>query len=359
MDVLGFAWSPLIFLLVLGLNAAAPGRWVDGYVRDPATGKPLRYHLNGLPVFLITLALWALACWRGLLAWDAFYVHRWQMVASACAVGLLFTLAIVLPAKRREGSNLLADLYLGRLDNPQWGGGRLDAKLYLYLIGATLLELNLLSFAAHHVRLHPDDVSPGVVLYVALFSFFLVEYLFFERVHLYTYDFMAEKVGFKLGWGCLVFYPFFYGVGLWALAERPNPHTHPALLALAGALFFAGWTLARGANLQKFHFKRDRTRRFLGMTPVAISDGQRHVLASGFWGLSRHVNYLGELLMASALTLSLGYPAAWQAWLYPLYYVVLLFPRQYQDDRRCAKTYGALWAQYERQVRWRIIPFVY
>ena len=61
--------------------------------------------------------------------------------------------------------------------------------MFLYLIGATLLELNLLSFAAHHVLLYPHDYSPGVLLYVGLFSFFLVEYLFFEQVHfclLYT-----------------------------------------------------------------------------------------------------------------------------------------------------------------------------
>ena len=31
----------------------------------------------------------------------------------------------------------------------------------------------------------------------------MAEYLNFEQVHLYTYDIMAERVGFKLGWGCL------------------------------------------------------------------------------------------------------------------------------------------------------------
>ena len=56
-----------------------------------------------------------------------------------------------------------------------------------------------------------------------IFSFFLIEYLFFERVHLYTWDFVAEGVGFKLGWGCFVFYPYFYGVGLWTTAELAWP----------------------------------------------------------------------------------------------------------------------------------------
>jgi delta14-sterol reductase len=198
-----------------------------------------------------------------------------------------------------------------------------------------------------------------VFLHVGLFTFFLVEYLFFEEVHLYTYDFLAERVGFKLGWGCLVFYPFFYGVGLWTLAERTNPHTSAAALVLCAAVFFFGWVLARGANLQKFSFKRDPGRPFFGLVPQVVTDGRRRVLVNGFWGLSRHVNYLGELLMALGLTLCLGAPGAWQPWLYPLYYVVLLVPRQHHDDRRCAEKYGSLWAEYVRRVPARIIPFIY
>jgi hypothetical protein len=266
---------------------------------------------------------------------------------------------MVLPAPR-VSSSLLADLYLGRRENPQWGAGRVDAKMYLYLVGAILLELNVLSFTARHLGLHPDDPSPGVLLYAGLFTFFVVEYLTFERVHLYTYDFFAERVGFKLGWGCLVFYPFFYCVGLWSVAERPNPHTPLPLLGAYGLLFFCGWGLSRGANLQKFLFKTEPQKRLFGLlAPRALADGGMQLLYSGFWGLSRHVNYLGEILMAVGLTLALGVPGDVVAWLYPLYYVALLVPRQHQDDRRCAEKYGALWEEYCRRVPYRIIPWVY
>jgi delta14-sterol reductase len=63
--------------------------------------------------------------------------------------------------------------------------------------------------------------------------------------------------------------------------------------------------------------------------------------------------------MATGLTLSLGYPLAFAPWLYPLYYVVLLVPRQVDDDRRCAEKYGALWQEYCRRVPSRIIPGIY
>lgn len=353
-------FAPLgVYAVITLLHLILPARHVDGYVIDPLTQKPYRYRLNGLPVFVCTVALWALACASGLLAWDFFWMTRWQGLAGACTLGLVFTLWVVLPAPP-TGKGLLADLFLGRGENPQWFGGRVDAKMWLYLIGATMLGLNLYSFAMHQRLTFPSDPSPSVMLYTGLFTFFLCEYLFFERVHLYTYDFFAERVGFKLGWGCLVFYPYFYSVGLWAVADLPNPHAPAWLLTLAALMFFSGWCFARGANMQKYLFKRDASAKFLGViAPEALSDGKHKLLASGFWGIARHVNYLGELLMASGLTLALGYPDHVAPWLYPLFYVALLVPRQIDDDRRCAQKYGALWTEYVRRVPYRIVPGVY
>ena len=356
---LGFLAPWLVCAVILGLSVLLPARRVTGYVRDERTGELLQYRLNGLLVFAVTIGLWLLAGTSGVMPWDWLWTHRWSGAAGALALGIAASVAAVVTAPGRGGS-FLKEFYLGRRANPRLFAGRVDAKMFLYVFGATLLELNLLSFAVHHYSTYPDDPSPGVVLYVALFTWFICDYLFFERVHLYTYDLFAERVGFKLVWGCLFFYPYLYGVGLWAAADLPNPHAPVWLLVLAALVFFAGWSLARGANMQKFHFKLDPERTFLGrLRPEAISDGERRVLCSGFWGVSRHVNYLGEILMATGLALSLGYPALIAPWLYPLYYVVLLVPRERDDDRRCAAKYGALWDEYRRRVPWRIVPRLY
>ncbi len=357
MSIAGFLAPLAVYALATLLHLVLPARTVDGYVADPAIGRPYRYRLNGLLVFAVTVALWALACRMGWLAWDALWTWRWQGLADACVIGLVFTLALVLTAPS-SGKGLAADLWLGRRANPRLG--RIDAKMWLYMVGATMLGLNLYAFAAHHLIAFARDPSPGVLLYTALFSFFLVEYLFFERVHLYTYDLFAERVGFKLGWGCLVFYPYFYAVGLWSTADAPNPHTPVAILIGAAVVFFGGWSLARGANMQKYLFKRDPNARFLGLiAPEALVDGENRLLVSGFWGAARHVNYLGEVLMATGLTLSLGYPERIVPWLYPLYYVALLVSRQIDDDRRCRAKYGRLWDAYVAKVPWRIIPGVF
>jgi delta14-sterol reductase len=335
-----------------------PGRWVTGYALKEGTNEKLNYRLNGILVLFVTTGTWFLLCFTGVLRWDWLYLYRWYALAGAFTIGIIFTLWIVLPYPSVKKSTL-ADLYLGRLENPQLWNGRIDAKMYLYLIGAILLELNMLSFAMHHKIVYGSEASPGIFLSAALLTYFIIDYLTFEEVHLYTYDLFAERVGFKLGWGCMVFYPFFYAIALWATADLPNPHTPVWQLVIYALIFFCGWGISRGANLQKYFFKKNPDKSFLGIQPEAITDGNKILLVNGFWGASRHINYLGEILMATGIILCVGYPGMIAPWLYPLYYVLLLFPRQADDDKRCAAKYGELWNQYVKKVKYRIIPFVY
>ncbi len=355
----GFFAPWIIYAVMLGLHLLLPARKVTGYVRDPVTGEPLSYRLNGLLVLVVLVAAWAGLGAGGVVAWDWLYTHRWSGLVGAAVLGLLFSVAMMV-FSAPTGRVLPADFYFGRPLNPQFWQGRVDAKMFLYLVGAVMLALNVLSFTAHHLLTFSESASPGVILYCALFLWFVVDYLVFERVHLYTYDIFAERVGFKLGWGCLTFYPYFYLVGLWVAADLPDPGTSWWALVLFALVFFAGWILARGANMQKYYFKTRPQAAFLGfLEPEMISDGSKALLVNGYWGVARHINYLGEILMAIGLTLVLGYPGRWLLWLYPLYYVFLLFPRERADERRCAAKYGELWAEYKRRVPRRIIPWIY
>jgi delta14-sterol reductase len=356
--IIGFLSPAFIYAFIFILNALLPGRWVIGYVTKTGTDEKLKYRLNGLLVLFTVVASWALLCKYGVLNWDWLYSIRWYSLAGAVTFGLIFSFALVLPYSPIKKS-FLADFYLGRLENPQLWNGRIDAKMWLYLVGAIMLELNVLSFAAHHYVLFGNDGSWGIYVSAALVTFFIVDYLTFEEVHLYTYDFFAERVGFKLGWGCIAFYPFFYAIPLWSTVSLPGAHIPDYLLMIYVLIFFLSWSLSRGANLQKYFFKKDPTKTFLGIKPETISDGNKTLLVNGFWGLSRHINYLGEIGMAIGIVLCTGYGSSFWPWLYPLYYVALLFPRQADDDKRCALKYGVLWEEYLKKVPRRIIPFIY
>ena len=81
---LAFAWPAVIAGGVFVLHAFLPARQVEGYVRD-ARGDPLCYRLNGPLVFALSVVAWVGACRAGWLAWDAFYLHRWEMALGAWA----------------------------------------------------------------------------------------------------------------------------------------------------------------------------------------------------------------------------------------------------------------------------------
>jgi len=342
---LGFLAPIMVSLMIFILNALLPGRWVTGYVTRTNSTEKMRYRLNGILVFFIIVIIWFLLGFFNIVPFDWLYNYRWYGLAGAFLSGVIFSLAVVLayPPVRKS---FLSDLFFGRIENLQLWGGIADAKMWLYLTGATMLELNALSFTAHHWMLYGDQASTGILLSIALLTYFIIDYFIFEEVHLYTYDLFAEKVGFKLGWGCIVFYPYFYSVFLWSTVDLPDPQTPGWLLMIYVLIFFAGWILSRGANMQKYFFKRNPERVFLRIVPETIGDGNNALLVNGFWGISRHINYLGEILMAVGIILCTGYPALIWPWLYPLYYVVLFFTRQRDDDKRCALKYGELWNTY-------------
>jgi protein-S-isoprenylcysteine O-methyltransferase Ste14 len=356
-QILGFLTPWIIYTCITLLHILLPARRIQGYARHDTSNEILQYRINGFQVLVLSILTWLILGKTGWVPYTWLYTVRWYSLAGAAVLGLAFSLIMVLPYPS-TGKSLIPELFLGRSKNPQYKNGFIDAKMWLYMIGAVMLQLNVLSFTAYHY-LHVEQMNPGVLLCAAMLTWFVWDYLTFEKVHLYTYDFIAERVGLKLGFGCLTFYPYFYLIALWATVDRPDPGTSTVLLILYGLIFLSGWMLARGANMQKYTFKTRPGKKFLGMEPATLSDGNKMLLVNGFWGLSRHINYLGEILMATGIALSTGYPALFWVWLYPLYYVLLLFPRQRDDDRICRDKYGELWERYTDKVKYRIIPFLY
>ncbi|MBI9099350.1 MAG: DUF1295 domain-containing protein, partial [Spirochaetaceae bacterium] len=304
----GFFTPFIIYGIITALHYLIPGRKVTGYVSHVDTGKKLKYRLNGRFVLILSILIWAFLGFFQIVPFEWLYRVRFYSLAGAFFIGLIFTLLIVLPYPP-TGKSLPLDLFFGRLDNPQFGEGKIDAKMWLYLSGAILLQLNALSFASYHYISFGSESSPGVFVCTAMITYFIFDYLTFEEVHLYTYDFFAEKVGFKLGWGCLTFYPFFYSISLFTTAHLPDSGKPLWFTLMSIVLFLSGWILARGANMQKFYFKTQPQKSFLRIQPQTLTEGNKRLLINGFWGASRHINYLGEILMAIGITLSVGYPS--------------------------------------------------
>ena len=354
---LGLITPLAAYSIITLLHIIIPVNRIKGYVKNEITGKSMNYRINGIFVLLISILIWFLLGYFNIVPYVWLYETRWLGFIGAVIIGLIYSLYIVLK-NPSTGRSFFADLWFGRVKDSQLKDGFIDAKMWLYLIGAVMLQLNVLSYAAYHI-MNVENINYGFLLGCAMLTWFCFDYLIFEKIHLWTYDFIAERVGFKLGFGCLAFYPFFYTVSLWFTAHLPNPG-HPLwLTVLSGALFLCGWVLTRGANMQKYFFKIAPGRKFLCIKPEVLSDSKHSLLANGFWGASRHINYLGEIIQAIAVALAAGYFGIWVVWLYPAYYIGLMFSRQADDDKVCKAKYGELWDEYTRKVKYKIIPFIY
>lgn len=350
--------TPLVaYAIITLLHIIIPVKRTKGYVKNEVTGNVMNYRINGKFVLLASILIWFALGYFHIVPYGWLYETRWFGLIGAVAIGLTYSFYIVLKHPS-TGKSFLADFWYGRVKNAQIKDGLIDAKMWFYLIGAVMLQLNVLSFAAYHI-MNVDHINFGFLLGCAMITWFCFDYLIFEKIHLWTYDFIAERVGFKLGFGCLAFYPYFYSVALWFTADLPSPG-HPAwVTVLFGALFLCGWVLTRGANMQKYVFKIAPDKKFLWITPEVLSDGRLSLLANGYWGASRHINYLGEIIQAIAVALASGYAGIWMVWLYPAYYIGLMFSRQADDDKVCRAKYGELWDEYTKKVKYKIIPFIY
>lgn len=276
--------------------------------------------------------------------------------------------------------SFISKFFLGSEFNPRFNN--FDVKMFLYLTGAVLLQCNILSCLIYQQQnwnyissennnnigygYGNYNISNSMIVYSGLFSWFLSEYLLQEEPHLYTYDLFAEKLGFKLIWGCFVFYPYFYCIGIYSLTDiKPVEDITFNKSILIVILYFIGWGITRGANLQKFYYRQNPNNNFFffGFIEQKTIHDTR-ILCSGFWGLARHFNYMGEIIQGFALALPAYYACntrikQYLPFLYPLYYCILFITRQIDDDAVCAAKYGLKWDEYMKMVPYRIIPFVY
>ncbi|MCY4050410.1 MAG: hypothetical protein OXF60_02830 [Gammaproteobacteria bacterium] len=381
--IAGF-FTPLgVFVVVFFLQMTLPVKKVTGYVIDSKTGRPRHYRLNGLLVYLVLLLIWAFELFG--LPHDWFYRSTIYAVAGGSIFSIIFLILTVYTQPKREDSTPITDFWTGRVHEISLFNQRFDVKMYLYVVGGSMLSLNALSAAVWHYQEFGYASNPGVFIYSILFSLYILDYFIFERAMLYTFDLIHEGLGFKLFWGGLIVYGWMFTMPLWGMAALPHPDFHWQVFSTAhesyalltdfgythewtvfwlfgtAGLFVTGWSISRLTSLQKYTFKRWPERKFLGIIePKVIDAGDRKILCSGFWGVARHFSYMGEAMLAIAVVFMFGYPNNPWAWTYTIFIICMMFLRQIDDDKFCSEKYGPEnWAKYKKMVKYRIIPGIY
>jgi len=133
-------------------------------------------------------------------------------------------------------------------------------------------------------------------------------------------------------------------------------------LVLIGLMNALGYIIYRSSESQRCEFAKDPSNPVLSHLETVSTAGNRKLIVSGWWGMVRHPNYLGELLIQWSWVLpavgSLGVTDLVPYYL-PVVTTLMLMVRCTQINQRNKRKYGNAWTSYSERVRSNIIPKVF
>ena len=328
-------------------------------------GSRLTYKLNGFRVFVATCVVGAIGTHAGVI--DLALVHEKFLSMLSAMVVFSYALSTYLYvssfgrgkllAKGGDSGNAAYDYFIGRELNPRLLSGKFDLKVFCELtpglIGWLLLDLG---FAAKEYAKF-GAVSPAMALVCAFQGAYVIDALWNEPAILTTMDVTTDGFGFMLAFGDLVWVPFTYSLQCRYILEHPQAlsSAHLALVLLVQCI---GYVIFRGANSQKNLFRTNpNDPRVAHLKTLQTKRGTK-LIVSGWWGICRHINYLGDWIMAWAWCLPCGFSHV-VPYFYVIYFGILLAHRDARDSEACEEKYGADWARYCAIVKYRLIPFIY
>lgn len=345
--------------------------------RTPS-GQLLSYKTNGLVAYILSVFLFLFVGF----GMDSFsptiIVDNWDgLVVFLNLFGYILAMLVYLkasvspshPEDCKYSGNSFYDFFMGVELNPRLGR-YWDFKLFFNgrpgIIGWTLINLSF--GAAQYYRY--GVLTNGMIL-VNFFQFlYVLDFFVNEDWYLRTIDIAHDHFGFLLSWGDSVWLPVMYTLQAQYLVYREDPTKQ-----LSSGLFYAvvllgtiGYWIFRTCNSQKDMVRQRSGKCHIWGKPATFivakyksSDGKSHeslLLTSGFWGLARHFNYLGDLLLSFAMCLACGMDAI-LPYFYFIYMVILLVHRIERDHTRCLGKYGSYWEQYCEKVPYKLIPYLY
>ncbi|KAK9432831.1 ergosterol biosynthesis ERG4/ERG24 [Lipomyces doorenjongii] len=353
----------LWFFGLVGLFYIVPGRILDGTtLRD---GSHLKYKMNALNCFLVVLAILIA---RGFITHgelpELVFVADHFLGLITASIGSAFVLAFFVYFKSfgnpktilAYGGNTgkpIFDWFIGRELNPRIG--MFDIKLFCELRPGMFLWA-IINVAEAHLQYRKFGYISDSMILSNIFQFiYIIDSSILEAKNLTMIDITTDGFGFMLAFGDLALVPFTYTLQTRFLATHPVNLTW---LGIAGivTLKAIGYYIFRSSNSQKNAF-RSGDPSVAHLKYIETKSGSK-LLISGWWGISRHINYFGDWLMSIAWCAVTGFNTP-ITYYYSLYFAILLIHRESRDEAKCSEKYGDDWKEYKRIVRWKIIPYLY
>lgn len=361
------------FVVLAVCDVTFPGKDIPGVeLRD---GTRLNYRINGLSM---SVALVGLVVARALVS-PNYYVPELQFlydnqlkftlvtIIASFLLSFAVYFASFIPLQKKNGKgtserilsingnlgNPIYDWFIGRELNPRLGP--LDVKLYCELRPGMLLLL-LINLSCVHNQYHVHDkVLDSIILVNFLQAFYIFDGVLNEEGCLTMMDIATDGFGFMLAFGDLAWLPWSYSLQARFLALPQNYYELGAVKTVAIlSLSFLGYYIFHSANQQKSDFKNGKLDH---MKSISTARGTK-LLADGWWARSQHINYFGDWIIGWSWCLPTGSMTV-LTYFYVVYFATLLVHRQTRDEAKCREKYGDAWEKYEKEVPYKIIPYLY
>jgi len=352
----------VVFMLVLRVLSFLP---LGGTVRS-VSGKDLR--MNGFVSLLILMATMPLMVYKkinlSIVADKYFEIMASSLMFSAVIALIARNLARFCPGKKSNVNskgntgNLIVDFINGREFNPTFLKGDLKLQTFRFsMIGLALLNVTLV---IDSIVKNEGHANPVVVMASAFQVLYALDAMFFEEYYFFSHDAMNTGFGFSIIASYLTF-PFLPTLITQYLIQRSPtlPWFQLVGIALVNAL---GYVIFRASETQRCEFAKDPESPALKHLETLPTAGGKKLLVSGWWGLVRHPNYLGEILIQWSWVL----PAVSSAgrvdlliYYLPIFTTLMLLVRCSQQNERNKKKYGTAWDTYCAKVTSNLIPKIY
>ncbi|ESN99906.1 hypothetical protein HELRODRAFT_187232 [Helobdella robusta] len=327
--------------------------------------KRLSYKCNGFSCFIFSVLAFVVAYIFGL---PTSFVYKHYLSFIVSSIFFSFTLSLFLYIKSfsvpydkltdsvNVKGSFIYQHFLGRELNPRFGD--FDLKFFCELrpglIGWIILDFCILieDFQKH------NSLNYSLALVVFFHTFYVADALWHEEAILSTMDIVHDGLGLMLVMGNLSWVPFLYSLQARFLLEHPQIQWSFCALVAFFLLNLVGYAIFRLSNSQKNEFRKNPHNPSLSHLKTLRTSSGKKLLVSSWWGLSRHPNYMGDLIMALTWSLVTGFQHI-IPYFYPIYFTYLLVHRGMRDDAHCRKKYGSDWDTYCDTVHYKIFPYIY
>ncbi|CAL4074102.1 unnamed protein product [Meganyctiphanes norvegica] len=333
-----------------------------GKVVELKNGAKIR--CNGYIVLLLTLGVVPVLMHLGFNVLVV-YTHYRHLLVTFVALAVLLSLVMyirggyaALDMRNPKGNTgkILPDFFHGRELTPALGS-RIDLMHILFRIMCMGTILINVIFVIKDIQGNQGQYSPTQLVASIFQILFMVDYIWFEECLFTTFVYQHWGLGLMAINGLLAD-PFFISITTRFILNHRTEMEWYFLVGIA-AVNLVGYSIMRGSVSQK-HILRSNPNdpAVQNLESIPTAAGNR-LLVSGWWGIVRHPNYLGELLIILSWTLICGIKYA-LPWVFFLLYLVSKYFLQIRPvEAFCQKKYGAAWDSYTSRVRSRLIPKVF